>query len=492
MKKLFLALMALMASVTANAEAFDLWIAGTQVTTENQDDVLGDGSVKYYDNSYHQLIIKDVTIQGGEFPAIKSGLDCTMIYIEGDVTLEGSIGLDITGEVSIYGRSKDNYTDNLTINATHAGIHIKDGNLQLSPDLKSFNVVGQEYGILGEGEAVLSYPYVHGLDEYWPETTIRGINQAAITGLQSSSRYPLYLPYISIVEPANTALIKGTIVDENNNAVKGDVALRFAPVEYYHLQIAGVWVNSVNAHKLRSDDITGNISYDPDTSTITLEDAEIFSTRLSGISIGSDNDNINIAVKGDCSIISSEDYGIYYGANGRIYGLDNNSALNLRCMGEYYPALFLYNSVTIDNIEFNAKSNSNNPTISGKYTISGEYISSSKLIIGSNTDLTSTASVIGVPAISVYQMDLGTAVITYPEGAIWSEESHYVLDADGNPASKVVISTEDSGVADIKADASSAEITDIYTIDGRRVAEPSRGINIVRRADGSCSKILVK
>ena len=33
MKKLFLALMALMASVTANAEAFDLWIAGTQVTT---------------------------------------------------------------------------------------------------------------------------------------------------------------------------------------------------------------------------------------------------------------------------------------------------------------------------------------------------------------------------------------------------------------------------------------------------------------------------
>ena len=53
MKKLFLALMALMASVTANAEAFDLWIAGTQVTTENQDDVLGDGSVIYYNNSNH-------------------------------------------------------------------------------------------------------------------------------------------------------------------------------------------------------------------------------------------------------------------------------------------------------------------------------------------------------------------------------------------------------------------------------------------------------
>ena len=92
MKKLFLALMALMASVTANAEAFDLWIAGTQVTTENQDDVLGDGSVIYYNNSNHKLIIKDVTIQGGEFPAIKSGLDCTTICIKGNVTLEGAIG----------------------------------------------------------------------------------------------------------------------------------------------------------------------------------------------------------------------------------------------------------------------------------------------------------------------------------------------------------------------------------------------------------------
>ena len=479
MKKLFLALMALMASVTANAEAFDLWIAGTQVTTENQDDVLGDGSVIYYNNSNHELIIKDVTIQGGEFPAIKSGLDCTTICIKGNVTLEGTIGLDITGEVSIYYGSTEKYIDNLSINATRTGIHIKDGTLNLSSNLKSFNVVGQEYGILGEGEAVLSYPYVHGLDEPWSETTVRGINQAAISGMKSSSRYPLYMPYIGIIEPANTALIAGTIVDVNNKVVKGDVALRFAPVEYYHIQIAGMWVNSVNAPKLRSDAITGNISYDPDTSTITLEDAEIFTNTLPGIGAKS----VNIAVKGDCSIITLEDC-IYCGADVRIYGFDNNSALSLRCNGEY-PALLLRNSVTIDNIEINAKSNGNKPTISGEYD-------SSKLILGSNTDFTATTTVIGIPAISVYQKDLGTAVITYPEGATWPDDSYAVLDADGNPASKVVISTEDSGVDDIKVDASSAEITDIFTIDGRRVAEPYRGINIVRRADGSCSKILVK
>ena len=478
MKKTLFALMALMASVTAGAEAFDLWVAGTQVTTENQDDVLGDGSVIYYNNSNHELIIKDVTIQGGEFPAIKSGLDCTAICIKGDVTLEGAIGLDITGEVSIYYGSTEQYIDNLSINATQTGIHIKDGTLTLSSNLKSFNVVGQEYGILGEGEAVLSYPYVHGLDEPWPETTVRGINQAAITGMKSSSRYPLYMPYIGIIEPANTALIAGTIVDVNNKVVKGDVALRFAPVEYYDIQIAGMWVNSVNAPKLRSDAITGNISYDPDTSTITLEDAEIFTNTLPGIGVKS----VNIAVKGDCSILTLEDC-IYCGEDVRIYGVDNNSALSLRCNGES-PALLLKNSVTIDNIEINAKSNGNKPTISGEYD-------SSKLIIGSNTDFTATATVIGIPAISVYQKDLGTAVITYPEGATWPDDSYAVLDADGNPASKVIITTEGSGVADITAETSSP-VTDIYSLDGRKLAEPVRGINIVRRADGSCSKILVK
>ena len=79
--------MALMASVTAGAEAFDLWVAGTQVTTENKNDVLGDGSVRYNDNSYNELIIKDITIQGGVNPAIKSELDFIRIYIDGDVTL---------------------------------------------------------------------------------------------------------------------------------------------------------------------------------------------------------------------------------------------------------------------------------------------------------------------------------------------------------------------------------------------------------------------
>ncbi len=66
MKKKLFVMMALMASMSVGAESFDLWVAGTQVTSENRKDVLGDGSVKYYDNGFNELVIKNSTIKGGK------------------------------------------------------------------------------------------------------------------------------------------------------------------------------------------------------------------------------------------------------------------------------------------------------------------------------------------------------------------------------------------------------------------------------------------
>ncbi|MGM9862491.1 MAG: hypothetical protein ACI30W_07830, partial [Muribaculaceae bacterium] len=58
-----------------------------------------------------------------------------------------------------------------------------------------------------------------------------------------------------------------------------------------------------------------------------------------------------------------------------------------------------------------------------------------------------------------------------------------------------VVTDIDTGVDEVptaNACDTTSPVTDIYSIDGRKLAEPVRGINIVRRADGSCSKILVK
>ena len=56
----------------------------------------------------------------------------------------------------------------------------------------------------------------------------------------------------------------------------------------------------------------------------------------------------------------------------------------------------------------------------------------------------------------------------------------------------MVIATGIEEVPSADAADTSSPVTDIYSIDGRKLAEPARGINIVRCADGSCSKILVK
>ena len=87
--------------------------------------------------------------------------------------------------------------------------------------------------------------------------------------------------------------------------------------------------------------------------------------------------------------------------------------------------------------------------------------------------------------------ELGSAVITYPTGATWPDGSKEVLDANGNVAGKVVIHSEENGAVD-NILIESSPITDVFSIDGRKLAAPIRGFNIVRRADGSCSKIFVK
>ena len=57
----------------------------------------------------------------------------------------------------------------------------------------------------------------------------------------------------------------------------------------------------------------------------------------------------------------------------------------------------------------------------------------------------------------------------------------------------ITVNPQQSGIESIDDKASEAPITDYYTIDGVRVATPdTKGIYVVRRADGSTGKVIVK
>ena len=97
------------------SETYDLWVAGTQVTETNQNDVLGNGTVSY-DPAAHTLTLKqaDLTLSGdaeeGIYCCIQSEL-ADMLTITGTATLSDADGILTEGPLTL-----DNATLTLTGN----------------------------------------------------------------------------------------------------------------------------------------------------------------------------------------------------------------------------------------------------------------------------------------------------------------------------------------------------------------------------------------
>lgn len=87
------------------SETYDLWVAGTQVTETNQNDVLGNGTVSY-DPAAHTLTLKqaDLTLSGdaeeGIYCCIQSEL-AEELTITGTATLSNAEGILTTGPLTL-------------------------------------------------------------------------------------------------------------------------------------------------------------------------------------------------------------------------------------------------------------------------------------------------------------------------------------------------------------------------------------------------------
>lgn len=74
----------------AKAEEYNLYIAGTQVTSDNATNILGNGKVSY-DASKNTLTIKgDITATDEDTPCIKSGIDYLIINVDATSTLRAT------------------------------------------------------------------------------------------------------------------------------------------------------------------------------------------------------------------------------------------------------------------------------------------------------------------------------------------------------------------------------------------------------------------
>ena len=94
---------------------YDLWVGGVRVTALNQDDVLGDGTVRYYDD-YQGLVLNNANITGAYTNA--GGNSAAIYSLLDDLSIDGTGTVDGTGKTwAVYcGETADGGNGYLTLN----------------------------------------------------------------------------------------------------------------------------------------------------------------------------------------------------------------------------------------------------------------------------------------------------------------------------------------------------------------------------------------
>ncbi|MBB6276388.1 carbohydrate-binding domain-containing protein, partial [Porphyromonas circumdentaria] len=407
---LFIVMFAMPFMAKAQTE-YNLEIAGVQVTSENCDDLSvidGVSGTVEYNPDTKTLTLEDATIEvgGNNKRCIESGVENLTIVVKGTCNLS-------TAKAAIFLRENTTITGGGTLSLASAydcGIYLK--NTPLTIDGCRVEAKG-EWGIAGKD------------GENGEHLTIKN---ATVTAEGSKGSIcdlaSLTLEGCKITEPVGAAFNKGAhaVCDADGNIIKSKIVIKpTEAVTEYKLKIAGVKVTSENCNDLSViDGVSGTVEYNPDTNTLTLEDAMI---EIEGICIESEVENLTIVVKGTCSL-SSHGTSVSIYKNTTITGGGTLSLASAYDVGIYLKDTHL----TIDGCRVEAKGNWG---IAGYDGESGEHLTIKNATVtaegteGSICDLAS--------------LTLEGCGITEPAGATFNEGKHAVCDASGNITNKIVI-----------------------------------------------------
>ncbi len=350
---LFIAMMALPTTAQAQTE-YDLWINGERVTSDNCGDlsviagVEVEGTVKYDPDS------KTLTLEGAklntESNCIKSEIDGLTIKVDGTNELNAEYAT-----IAVY--APTTITGGGTLNAesrTDCAIWAPETNLTIKDCI--VNAKGK-YGITGQvgsKEKLL-------------------ISKATVTAEGGDGSIcdfkEITLEDCAITQPA------GATFDESKHAIvlNGEKVTSEVKIVQtkYDLFICGTQVTSGNCGDLSGiDGVEGKVSYDPDSKTLTLEDAKL-NVEGNDNCINSEIDGLTIKVSGTNELNAGEAAIIVYAPT----TLTGGGTLNAK--SEKYTAIYAYETdLTIKDCIVNAK---------GNYGIAGNNGSNEKLLISNAT-----------------------------------------------------------------------------------------------------------
>ena len=434
-------------------EEYGLEIAGVQVTSENCSDLTAIPGVKgkvSYDPTTKTLTIEDASIDAGE--------DRRGICSTDELTCV------VKGKVSI------------TSNNWHAMVFFKNaiikGNGQLT--LKSLDQCGiyTKATLLIEGCTVYAEGKwgITGKDGTSGESlTIRNASVTA-KGTHASIRdlANFTLDGCSITKPAGAVwnASKHAVCDASGNVITDEVVITptggvTPPVEEYGLKIAGVEVTSANCSDLSViPGVTGKVSYDPTTKTLTLEDASIDGREERQEGIWS-RDELTCVVKGEVSITSNNENAMEFYKNAIIKG-NGQLTLKSREEGGIYGGCGIYTeaALLIEGCTVYAE---------GKWGISGHDGTFGESLTIRNATVTAKGTEGSILDLANFTLD--GCSITKPAGAVWNDSKYAVCDASGNViTSEVVIAppvpVEEYGLKIAGVKVTSANCSDLTAIPG--------------------------
>ncbi len=394
---------------TLDAKVFySLYIAGVQVNEDNASDlsvIEGVSGTVSYDNTTKTLTLNNATVNG----KIKSYIENLKIVLTGSNSISA-----INWSLDIYANTEISGNGSLSVAATNSpAIYLNDPYSSLS--IKNCTV-----------EAVSSMFY--GIYGNFADLTIDNATVKCTGPEGSISRInSLTLVNCSITSPVGAAFdeyVSGVAL--NGSLVTEQVVIE-PPIETYELYIAGVQVDESNASDFSSiDGVSGTVSYDNTTKTLTLNNATVNGKIKSYI------ENLKIDLTGSNNI-SAEYYPLDIYANTEISG---NGSLSVAATNT--DAIYLNNA--------NSSLSIKNCTVEAVSTVCGIYSTFADLTID-NATVKCTGPEGSISRIN--SLTLVNCSITSPVGAAFDEDVNGVA-LNGSLVTEQVVIEPDNGIEDVE------------------------------------------
>ncbi|MGP1420407.1 MAG: thiol-activated cytolysin family protein [Tannerella sp.] len=354
---LFITLFALPTTAQAQTK-YKLWIAGRQVTSENCNSISNfngvSGKVSYVPDS-KTLILDNATISAsGKNEGVKSTINGLTIHIKGNNTIttnaftalkieESRCTITGGGMVNLSGKQFGLYA------MLHSYVTID--NCEIDCD--------GSFGTSTNAEITINNSNI----------TAKGKKYATMRGIQKFT-----LNSCTIVQPSGAyydLTLRGIV--HKGKLVRDKVIIKAnKPIlRSYDLRIVDTEVTSQNCNSISNfNGVSGRVSYDPNTKTLTLDNATIVATG-NKYGIYSKIDGLTIRINGTCTITAKESPAIML--------QESHTTITggkLKLSAEFYAlSPFWKASVIIDNCEIESDGSIGTPNINSEITINNSTVS---------------------------------------------------------------------------------------------------------------------